>query len=72
MTARLILWFCLALPVPALAQETPSAERGKKTLETRAFVAASWTTASYDNLWKQWQPTPKERPADYDAAVRST
>src|SRR4051794_32881088 len=68
---------CLA-PVVALllathlwAADPGVAERGKKALESRAFVSATWSSAAYGTLWKQWQPPLKEKPANYDEAVRN-
>jgi mono/diheme cytochrome c family protein len=58
------------LPAGPLAAQEIAAERGYKALITRAFTPAAWPASAYDELWKQWQPAPKERPADYDRAVR--
>src|SRR5947207_10869483 len=52
----------------ALADADP--ERGKQALFTRAFVAAPWAPAAYDNAWKVWDPPLQEKPADYDQAFR--
>ncbi|MCI0379771.1 MAG: c-type cytochrome [Gemmataceae bacterium] len=49
--------------------DTP-AERGKQALLTRAYNAATWTFAGYENAWKHWQPAPAKQPADYDKAFR--
>jgi len=54
----------------AWAQETSPVERGKKALQSRAFVLATWSPSAYAQLWKQWQPTLKAPPGDYDQAVR--
>ena len=53
----------------ALADEPTPAERGKKALLTRAFTPGIWSVRAYDELWRQWGPDVKERPADYDRAV---
>ncbi len=48
-----------------------AAERGRVALTTRAFTGSTWPAAAYDELWKQWDPAPAGRPADYDRAVRA-
>lgn len=68
MPRRLLALF-LVLPSVATAQDT-AAQRGQKALEGRAFVAATWSLKSYDQLWKQWTPPRKEAPADYDQTLR--
>lgn len=44
--------------------------RGKAALEQRSFNPPVWTQNAYDSVWKQWDASSKERPADYDAAFR--
>lgn len=58
----------LILPAVAVAAEPTPAERGKKALESTAFIKAFWPKAAYDNVWKQWGL--KEKPKEYEAAVR--
>lgn len=65
-----IALFGLCISAFAHAQELTPAQRGKKALENRAFVAATWSLKAYDQLWKHWEPQPKEAPADYDQAIR--
>src|SRR5262245_22714410 len=49
----------------ALADEAPSAERGKKALFERVFTGALWRPEGYDNAWKTWGGDLKEAPKDY-------
>lgn len=67
--APLLALFLLAMHVP-YATAQPDAARGKDALLTRAFVPAAWAPTAYENAWKHWQPSLKEKPADYDAAFR--
>ncbi len=48
--------------------KSPSAERGYELLTTKAFVPAIWSRSAYDSAWKSWNL--KEKPSDYEAAVR--
>ena len=61
-----LLLICL-LAVPVLGAEPTAAERGRKALETTAFIKAFWPKTAYDNVWKVWGL--KEKPADYAAAI---
>ncbi len=54
----------------SFATADPDRERGKQALFSRAFVAAPWSLAAYDNAWKVWEPPQQEKPADYDQAFR--
>jgi hypothetical protein len=65
--APLLLVAC-ATPVAAAEKELTPAERGYKALTETAFIPAFWTQNAIPNSWKQWGV--KEKPADYDAAVR--
>lgn len=68
---RLLSLLFLAVASPAFAAEkapTP-AERGYKALTETAFIPAFWTQNAIPNAWKQWEGT-KQKPANYDAAVR--
>ncbi len=64
------VWLGLALSATTLSAQEPSAARGYEALTTRAFNPAPWSLAAWDNLWKTWEPRPKQKPADYDRAVR--
>ena len=54
---------------PGLGAE-PNADRGREALFTRAFVPAPWSLAAYDNAWKTWLPSLKEKPGAYEDAFR--
>ena len=63
--------FALALllvPASLAAADPTPAERGKKALESTAFIKAFWPKQAYDNAWKVWGL--KEKPKEYEAAVR--
>ncbi len=64
----IIAW--MMLPLAAQADDAEAIARGKKALETRAFTPPPWSFTGYENVWKQWQPALKERPKNYDEAVR--
>jgi hypothetical protein len=57
-------------PAGLWADDAEAIARGKKAMESRAFVPATWPESAYDDLWKQWQPRPQKAPDDYDRAVR--
>ncbi len=42
-------------------------ERGRNALTGKTYIPAIWSRGAYDKLWTRWA---KEKPADYDAAVR--
>jgi hypothetical protein len=65
--ASLLLIAC-ATPAPAAEKELAPADRGYKALTETAFIPAFWTHNAIPNAWKQWDV--KQKPADYDAAVR--
>lgn len=67
--ASLLLVAC-ATPVGAAEKELAPAERGYKALTETAFIPAFWTQSAIPNAWKQWENV-KQKPADYDAAVRN-
>lgn len=54
----------------AHGDEPAAVQRGRTALTTRAFVPATWTLASYEQVWKRWEPALKAAPAEYDAALR--
>jgi len=58
------------LPWRAAAEPT-AVERGEQALLGRHFTPPTFSAAGYQHVWKQWQPAPAEKPADYDAAVRA-
>ena len=58
----------LAFIPPLRAAEPTAAEKGHKALTETAFSPGFWKTTSFANACKQWGV--KEKPADYDAAVR--
>jgi mono/diheme cytochrome c family protein len=54
---------------PAADLVTPSADRGREAVRGRpALNPAVCSTATYENLWKQWGVA--EKPADYPRALR--
>jgi len=68
-TCSLLTLLGLLLGVAVAAEpRSPSAERGKKTLETRSFNPAIWTRKAYDEAWRVWGLT--EKPADYQERFR--
>jgi len=60
----------LAAAASVHADEPTAAERGRVALETRSFNPAPWPLAAYGELWKQWEPPLKQKPANYDEAFR--
>jgi mono/diheme cytochrome c family protein len=48
--------------------EPAAAERGKKALETTAFIKAFWPTSAYEAAWKSWGV--KGKPVEYAKAFR--
>lgn len=48
----------------------PSAARGRDKLLTTAYVQASMTRASYDDVWQQWGLDKKPAEGDYDRLYR--
>ncbi len=64
---RLPVCLSLFVALPLTAAEPTSAERGKKALESTAFIKAFWPKPVYDAVWKQWGV--KEKPKEYAAAV---
>jgi mono/diheme cytochrome c family protein len=66
LVSGLVLSFLVPLAYSFSAEED-AVERGKKALQQRTFVPASWTIAAYQNAWKEWGNV-KEAPADYTQA----
>jgi hypothetical protein len=64
----LLALFAFVTPAVAGERELTSAEKGHKALTQTAFIPAFWTPKAIPNVWRQWGV--KEKPADYDAAVR--
>ncbi len=63
---------CFALffiPAALFAAEPTSSDRGKKALESTAFIKAFWPKSAYENVWKVWGL--KEKPKDYAEAVQA-
>ncbi len=68
---RFALVVTLVLPKAyafAAEREPTPAERGYQALTQTAFIPGFWSTNALANAWKQWGL--KEKPADYDAAIR--
>lgn len=61
---------CLFILPIASANDAEAIVRGKKALETLAFVPPAWSVDAYENAWKYWQPKPDQAPANYDQAFR--
>ncbi len=59
----------LFLVGPANAGDKTPAERGREALLGRSFTPPVASRKGFDDLWKVWGL--KEKPADYDAAVRA-
>ncbi|VTS05537.1 c-type cytochrome [Tuwongella immobilis] len=49
--------------------KSPAAERGEQFLTETAYVPAIWGRSAYESLWKHWPNAPREKPADYLAAI---
>jgi mono/diheme cytochrome c family protein len=67
---RLVSLVLLVFATSAIAAEkalTPS-EKGYKALTQTAFIPAFWRPTAIPEAWKQWGA--REKPANYDAAVR--
>lgn len=67
MRLSLLLLFA---PIAASAAELTPAERGRKALLETSFIPPAWRQSSYDNVWKNWD-NPKEKPANYEEAIRN-
>jgi hypothetical protein len=68
-SAALLLVFVGGMGIASGQEPAPSAERGWNAAHGRpALNPPVWSRKAYDNLWKQWGL--KEKPADYDRAVR--
>jgi hypothetical protein len=64
---------CIAVALTSTTARADDAEaiaRGKKALETRAFLPELWPVDAYENAWKHWQPKLEKSPANYDEAFR--
>src|SRR6266404_6186430 len=70
--ARCILPILLMLPSGLLAAspDPAAAERGRQALEQRSFNPPVWSFQADENVWKQWGPDQKDKPADYAKAFR--
>jgi mono/diheme cytochrome c family protein len=58
----------LVHPASAWAGDKEAIARGKKALETGAFIPAPWPAEAYENAWKHWVPKLEKAPANYDKA----
>jgi mono/diheme cytochrome c family protein len=65
----LVMTLALVACLPARGDAPPDADRGREALLTRCYSAPFVSRSGYENLWKQWGL--KERPADFDAQVRT-
>src|SRR5262245_49220134 len=65
---RSLLILGLLSGIPVRAADPSAATRGKKALESTAFIPGFWPLAAYDDAWKAWGVPVK--PKDYDAAFR--
>jgi RoxA-like, cytochrome c-like len=65
---RLPIITAVLLTAPVCAAERTPAERGKQALLESSFIAPIWRMPAYEKVWRQWGL--KEKPADYDKAVR--
>jgi mono/diheme cytochrome c family protein len=66
-----VLAMLLACSAPAHGASDPTAaERGQKALLGRSFSPGTTPMQAYRDLWRVWDPTAKEPPADYGRAVR--
>ena len=63
------LLLILLAATPGIAAEPSAAERGRKALTETAFIPAFWSSRAVPQVWRQWGGV-KEKPADYDAAIR--
>ncbi len=57
-------------PAKLYADDALAIARGKKAIETRAFVPAAWPFTAYYNAWSQWDPKPASVPDNYAEAFR--
>jgi hypothetical protein len=69
MSRVLVVAVLFALALPASAAEPTAAERGYKALTETAFIPAFWSQKALPEAWRVWDGV-KEKPADYDAALR--
>jgi mono/diheme cytochrome c family protein len=66
LTAGLIV--TCAAAAEGLASDPAAAERGRKALETRAFIPGAWSLKAYDEAWRLWGE--RTRPEPYARAFR--
>ncbi len=57
-------------PLGPCAEDSPSAERGRKALLERHFTPPTIPLAAYENAWRVWDPRATAKPADYPARFR--
>jgi hypothetical protein len=69
MARWMALLFAISMIAIARADSTDeAAARGRHALESQSFNPSVWSMSAYESLWKQWGL--KEKPADFDHAVR--
>jgi hypothetical protein len=69
MARWMALLFAISMIAIARADSTnEAAARGRHALESQSFNPSVWSMSAYESLWKQWGL--KEKPADFDHAVR--
>lgn len=64
----LLSLFCTISTANAQEYDPEAAERGRKALESTAFIKAFWPRSAYDNVWKVWGNEPK--PLNFPQAFR--
>lgn len=50
-------------------RDRPSAARGRRWLEEKAYIPGTWTQNAVDSAWRRWDGT-KDKPENYAAAFR--
>ena len=65
-----IAWV-MAVSCGSPAAEPSPAQRGEKALLGRHFTPPTFSLSAYQNVWKFWDGTLKEKPANYDEAFRA-
>src|SRR4051812_33115731 len=58
----------LIAPAATFAADGEAVERGRQALLGTSFNPPAWRQNAYDTVWQRWGP--KEKPADYEAAIR--
>jgi mono/diheme cytochrome c family protein len=72
MQCRIVLAVSVLALFPLLAAAEPSAaQRGEKAMLGRHFTPPTFSISGYQNVWKLWDGNLKEKPADFDEALRT-